>query len=439
MAQLTRAQIQTKITNWITTNGDKEITGAQVNEILTDMIDSGFLQLDEVRTAQSVLYQLVGNPTDWNGGTAPATQNLVNDELAQRLTAFETNNFSQDIAFVSNDGDDLTAELGNPSKPFKTIKAAWEGSPQNNAVIKVLGGTYSETSLDFTLFQKTNFILDLSSITLTTSNPTVGLRPQGSSKGAILLHGATLNCALRLGSNTAREISVYGGTINGFLDLGEKSYIQGVNINSSSFVAVQSEIENIEERAYLSNCRIVCTSSSFAAIFQVSATFSNCFIQGVNVAYQPFSSNTRYSKFINCTLKTTGASSATIFGANGVLNGIFKQCKIESQGGKAVEVGGAANTSTSAFFEDCDIIADTDCVNINSNLERTAATRTTFKRCSFYTNTGEIVTGTPNVADLGKTSLIGTTLTNKALLGGLTNFEVIGDQLTVTDAQIPPL
>ncbi len=436
MAKKTRPELYQVIQDNLPDNIIEAITPAKDREVQDAEVESCYNLLDD--DATDVTY----NPTtvtDWNPEepTGPTEVGGALDILAARTVQ----NLSQDIAYVSVDGSDVVGEfeLGNPLKPFKTIKAAWEGSPQNNAVIKVLGGTYSETSLDFTLFQKTNFILDLSSITLTTSNPTVGLRPQGSSKGAILLHGATLNCALRLGSNTAREISVYGGTINGFLDLGEKSYIQGVNINSSSFVAVQSEIENIEERAYLSNCRIVCTSSSFAAIFQVSATFSNCFIQGVNVAYQPFSSNTRYSKFINCTLKTTGASSATIFGANGVLNGIFKQCKIESQGGKAVEVGGAANTSTSAFFEDCDIIADTDCVNINSNLERTAATRTTFKRCSFYTNTGEIVTGTPNVADLGKTSLIGTTLTNKALLGGLTNFEVIGDQLTVTDAQIPPL
>ena len=83
-------------------------------------------------------------------------------------------------------------------------------------------------------------------------------------------------------------------------------------------------------------------------------------------------------------------------------------------------------------------MTESDCVNINTNLLRAATTRTTFKRRSFYTNTGEIFTGTPNASDLGKTSLIGTTLTNKALLA-LTNFEVLGDQLTVTDAQTPSL
>ena len=74
------------------------------------------------------------------------------------------------------------------------------------------------------------------------------------------------------------------------------------------------------------------------------------------------------------------------------------------------------------------------------NLERIATARTTFKKCSFFTDTssGEIFTGNPAVGDLGKTQLIGTTLTNKALLV-LNNFETLGDQLTVTDAQIPPL
>ena len=125
MAQLTRAQIQTKITNWITTNGNKEITGAQVNEILTDMIDSGFLQLDEIRTAESILYQMVATPSDWNGGLAPSTQNLVNDELAQRLKILETNNFSNNIAYVSLTGNDGTAELGNPAKPYATFEQAF--------------------------------------------------------------------------------------------------------------------------------------------------------------------------------------------------------------------------------------------------------------------------------------------------------------------------
>jgi hypothetical protein len=430
MAKKNRVDLNAVIQANLPDNNTDFITPALDREVEIDEVDSCFNLEDD--TAFDVNYAPT-TPADW-GGTLPTEVGDGLDVLAARIGT----NLSQDIAYVSNvTTAGIVPELGNPLKPFATIREAWEGTPTNNAIIKVLGGTYTEANLDFTAFAKTNFVLDLSSITLNVTDSN-GLRPRGSQNGTIILHGATLNCPLSMGAANASEISVYGGTINSYINLGEKSYLQGVNINSTIF-AIQSEVQDINNRPYLSNCRIVSSSSSFAALFQVNATFSNCFIQGVNIAYQPFSNDTRYSKFISCTLKTTGASSATVFGANAVLNGIFKQCRIQSEGGACIEIGGASDNSSNAFFEDCEIIASTNCVNVNNNLVRASPTRTTFKRCSFYTNTGEIVTGTPNGSDLGKTSLIGTTLTNKALLVGLTNFEVLGDQLTVTDAQIPPL
>ena len=104
---------------------------------------------------------------------------------------------------------------------------------------------------------------------------------------------------------------------------------------------------------------------------------------------------------------------------------------------------GSSNTQF-LFFEDCDIVGANDVVFISNTLVRPATTRTTFKRCSFYTRdtaTKEIfVEQGYSGSDLGKFQLIGTTVYNKAFTTiDAARFEVLGDQLTITDAQIPPL
>ena len=50
MAQQDRPTLQALIDLYITTNGNKEITGAQLNEILTNLNDSLFNKIDEPRT-----------------------------------------------------------------------------------------------------------------------------------------------------------------------------------------------------------------------------------------------------------------------------------------------------------------------------------------------------------------------------------------------------
>ena len=77
-------------------NNNKEITAAilrtWLDELLSqvqDIIDSYFNKLDELRITSTLTYDIVATPSDWNGGTAPATQNLVNDELAGRVKTIE--------------------------------------------------------------------------------------------------------------------------------------------------------------------------------------------------------------------------------------------------------------------------------------------------------------------------------------------------------------
>ena len=191
------------ITLYITSNNNKEITGAQLKQILDessvileDLKDSYFNLLDEPRTALSVNYANVGNPLNWNGGTAPATQNLVNDQLAQRLTDFETNNASQTIAYVATNGSDLVNEyeIGNPLKPFETLLAAWNAMPPSNFIIKFLGGSFSITT---TILNgpKSNFLLDLNGTTIN------GTELQIANCNNGVVKGGTINAKLNVGAS----------------------------------------------------------------------------------------------------------------------------------------------------------------------------------------------------------------------------------------------
>jgi hypothetical protein len=234
---------------YITTNGNKEITGAQLNEVLTNLNDSAFLQLDELRTALSTSYN-PANPSDWNvlptevkaaldeaisrveglenagfqtaiqtpyTATTPTDWDVVptelqssTDELASRLRVFETNNFSQDVAFVSNDGDDLIAELGNAGKPFATIQAAID-AVGNNSTVKVLGGTYNETPTlgVVTISNKNNFVLDLSSCIINAVIVNAGVANENNT---LILNGATVNGRITWECDTGSN-NVFGGEI----------------------------------------------------------------------------------------------------------------------------------------------------------------------------------------------------------------------------------
>lgn len=424
MANKTRAQLQATIDANLPDNTTELITPVLHREVETDLKDSNFNKLDD--TAFDVNY----TPTtsaDWDV-TIPTNDGDGLDQLASRMRILESIGVSLTTAFVDPNGDDGTGEVGVITKPFASFAGAKAALPSSNFRIVSLGGTFNNSDFDISLCN--NFIIDLRGTTINTIGN--GVRLLNCNKASIILEGGIINGNVNIGGAGSTNINVQGGEINGILNLGEQCFVNKCRITSSTY-AITSEITDLTQRAYLSDCRITGTGTN-ATIGQSVCSFSNCFIQGLNKIYEPFSNNTRYCKFSNCTLIASGSSNAAIFGANGIINGIFKQCRIQATAGTAIWIGSTSSDFT--FFEDCDIIAETNCVFIQSTLNRPSTTRTTFKRCSFYTNTGEIFTGSPDVADLGKTSLIGTTLTNKTLLA-LTNFEVIGDQLTVTDAQIP--
>jgi len=488
MAQQNRTTLQALIDLYITTNGNKEITGAQLNEVLTNLNDSAFLQLDEIRTALSTAYS-PATPSDWNvlptevkaaldeaisrveglenagfqtaiqtpytrtvpsdwDGTPNELQSST-DELAQRMRVFETNNFSQGVAFVSNYGDDLTGERGNIGKPFATIKAAFSACPPSNFTVKVLGGSYTLTALDDPIaVNKTNFVLDLKGCELNATASANGLFFSGCNNGYVLLEGGKITGRVNLGGASTVKMSLIGGEVTGNkIILGKNAYLVNCRVIVGTAVeesAVTSEnISSNSERPVISNCYLESDATANFPTTSAIALYNNCFIKGAINVISLSNSSTVYSQFNNCNIIGQGETGfRTVVGNASTTrcNGIFNNCHIESTVGYAIWMGQSTNT---CFFNNCNIISEIDCVLIQGSISRGATNRTTFNKCSFYLknpSTSEIFVEQGYGSDLGKTQLIGTTVFNKAFTTSTpARFEVLGDQLTITDAQIPVL
>jgi hypothetical protein len=428
MAKKNRVDLNAVIQANLPDNTIDFITPALDREVEIDEVDSCFNLEDD--TAVDVNYAPT-TPADW-GGTLPTEVGDGLDILIKKVST----NASQTIAYVATNGSDVVNEyeIGNPLKPFATFLAAWNAMPSSNFIIKSLGGNFTITTV-LLGGPKSNFLIDLNGTTINGTE----LRVTNSNNG--IIKGGTINAKLNVGATNSQKISVIETNINGQLNLGELSYVNSCRISNPSTYAITTEITQTSDRPFVSNCSII---SSGSIAVNAIANFSNCFIQGSRNAIQPPSntSATFLPKFSNCTIIGEGLSNqGIIYGVSANLNAIFKQCRLESTVGVCVWVGN--NNSNNVFFEDCDIIAQTNCVVFQNSLIRNTDTRTTFKRCSFYSKTaattGEIfIEQGYNVSDLGKTQVIGTTLYNKSFTTvDAARFEVLGDQITVTDAQIP--
>ena len=107
----TRTDLKALIDLYITTNGNKDVTGAQVNEVLTDIINSAFLQEDELRTALSTSYD-PATPANWNA-TIPTEVKAALDQAISRVVTVEnsiSSNPSDNIAYVSTTGSNVVNE-----------------------------------------------------------------------------------------------------------------------------------------------------------------------------------------------------------------------------------------------------------------------------------------------------------------------------------------
>ena len=158
MAKKNRVDLNAVIQANLPDNNTDFITPALDREVEIDEVDSCFNLEDD--TAVDVNYAPT-TPADW-GGTLPTEVGDGLDILIKKVST----NASQTIAYVATNGSDVVNEyeIGNPLKPFLTIQAAINALPSSNAIVKVLGGTYSEapTSGVVTITGKSFFILDMS-------------------------------------------------------------------------------------------------------------------------------------------------------------------------------------------------------------------------------------------------------------------------------------
>lgn len=391
MAVLTRAALIAKINAFITTNGNKEITGAQLNEILQDISDSGFMQLDEIRTALSVSYSNVGTPSDWNGGVAPVTQNLVNDELAQRLTSLESGNPSLRTAYVSPDGSDIPTEYqrGNPLKPFKTFAAALAAVTGDNFKIISLGGDFSGQTLS--IGSRNSFEIDLSGTFLQNSQISGGA-DRGVIKmyGGWILYGGAGN-AVNLGTGgTNYPIELQGGLVyytgtGTAIQLNGASGIQDVQVRALSATATAVKNGPVSGppvgagKAYVSNCRI---DECFVGIECQSMKITDTRVRAKGIALKPTSRTIAYdSSFITSSL----ANEPAIKGDNPT-SLYMQNCYVNSANGYALQIMQDGTGATDITVKDTELIGQETCVFVGINSSPIGANIDfIFKGCTLWT------------------------------------------------------
>lgn len=167
MAQVTRAVLLQKIVDFVTTNGNKEITGAQINEILTDFAGSIPFRLSDAglgfhintvnyQLGQSVIFSgeifssnVTNNigafdPAKWNsmGGAAPVSN--LDLDLYDNGTSYAINDFVEsDLkAFIS-------LQNGNQGNDPASSPAFWQQVTANSGAfgnVHVVGA-YSQTDV----------------------------------------------------------------------------------------------------------------------------------------------------------------------------------------------------------------------------------------------------------------------------------------------------
>ena len=417
MAIINKAAIQAlidayeaKILLYITSNGNKEITGAQLKEILDEssvileqIKDSYFNLLNEPRITSTLNYDIVATPANWDGGTAPSTQNLVNDQLVQRLTNFETNNFSLTVAYVATNGDDLNFELGNPAKPFKTIQAAVDAVPDNGKVI-VSSGSYSELSGALIIG---NRFLCIIMDGVTFNGNIIGISGSSGIK-YISLRGATINGIFRWENGIS-----YGGTVNGSINIPNSS-IYNIIVNHVAILTAPSSTDaifgsgyNLFDSEITANLGRCIEDGTSIKVYNSKLTGLFC-LDSNNVV-----TNATVPRFYDCDLIS---SSFTVIGANGAANCIMYNCNLTSTSATDSNIA-LRRTSTIVYFKNCNFNANSDNILITADdLQRTADQQTTLDNCSFWSNTGNpLKEPVSYTVDLGTTFFLNCTINKTAV------------------------
>ena len=393
MAEETRAQLYAKILANLPDNTTEQITPATDRAVEDAEVESCYnLQDDD---ATKVNYSPTSINADWLPEGDPAEVGEGLDILAARTGV----NLPQSIAYVSNNGNNtgITPELGNPLKPFLTIKNGLDAVGSYGRVL-VAPGTYTENL---------------------SGNNRVAV--------SLIMNGVILNgnVSIIAGANGFKYVEMYGSTINGTFRL-DNGFLKGGKINGQCLFFssdVSDLIINNTSGFGMSggntnkffNCEI--TGSTIAIRRCFNSEYNNCTIIGANCWEDLNSTSTVFN---NCDLISTGK---TLIGSNREVNAILNNCNIKSSTAENIDF--SANT-LELKAKNCSFSSPTSNLLISTiTLNRTVNEQTTFESCSFVAGaTGAILVEPASYsADAGTTLFINCTI-NKSSITNVTPLRV---------------
>lgn len=360
MAEKNRADLQIVIDSNLPDNTTDFITPELHREVEEDLKDSNFNKLDEPR------------------------------------------DIAQDIAFVSPDGDDIEAKLGDMSSPFQTIQAGIDAVDISaNGLVHVLGGSYSENLV----INQSNLTVLIEGISLTgrlvkQGGSNVYIKATNSfitsnSIGALIVQntGITVRGGTWEGTGAVSALAMQstgGGIFIGCTFrsntatcvTGDSTYFESCDIESTSAVGA-----SLTDLSNMKNCRVVGATNGLVVV-DTTVKLDNCYIEGGNNGMTGQNTN-------DFEYNVIAFNRTRIKGLNGYGLRLLRNCEKIS-------------------FENCTISGTTDCIDYFNDVERLNNAVNQFKGCTLFAGTGEIINEQAyNVADTG-TALFANNIINKA-------------------------
>jgi len=362
MAQETRAQLYAKILANLPDNTTEQITPTTDRAVEDAEVESCYNLLDDDATnvnytpTTSADWQLEGDPTEVGAAL---------DILATRTFIFP----SQKTAYVSETGNNASAQFGNPLKPYATFNAAISAvvGPQKWKVIS-LGGTFSE---NIALGNAESFELDLSGTRLN------GTITGGAQRGLIKLYGGWIvyggaGSAVNIGTaSTNYPVELQGGLVfySGADDailLNGSSGIQDVQISAVNGTGVRNGAVPANNKAYISNCRI---DNSKTGIKAQSMRITDTKVRSTGICLQPTSKTIVYdSSFIS----TSTGNEPAIRGDNPT-SLYMQNCYVKSANGYALQIMQNGTGALDITVKGSELIGDETCVFVGINSSPIAA------------------------------------------------------------------
>ncbi len=428
MAQENRTDLKATILANLPNNTTEAITPIKHREVEDNIADSNFNLLTD--DATNVNY----NPTtvaDWQPEepTGPTEVGGALDILAARTGQ----NLSQDIAYVSNDGDDLTGVRGNSEKPFATIQNATNAVPVNG-IVKVLGGSYSE---DINI-NKEGVYLDISNCQITGSFNIVQSN----------IYIKAINSTITNGKTGAVVNNVLLGNTGGAIDnlTIEGGTWDGLDARTVDFTPALSLVKLID-------CVFNCNSTTLSlAEFETFVILQNCIFNNNSTAICMFVSGGK-QEFTNCQINSPLAlgiiciNATLIFENTNIISTlcmavstsgpnfylVANNCEFRSTTSECFRIGYSANNIK---VTNCTLVGATDCI-VFDNTNRVAGTTNILQDNLYYAGSaGNIFTGTFAGGDAGTTEVLGGTF-NK-VFAGFATVNVSATTLTVVGLQDVP-